>query len=339
MRGAVPLGGALAGGVLAAFGANRVPAPRQLAGLLLVAALLGTLVLLRARRAYTQALARSLGEGRLSLDVPREQAAALRSGLRSMLREAGQAGEIARALQILSLLGNDVTREDVQELLSHAPPSADPALERQVLAAARLIGLPMNPARLDHALERTKADASAPGAALRFEAPGPAGLASEDGRLQLQAAVEDGLQSPQGHVFAAAAATAMSADSSAYVDRLVAQLVRGPHFADAGRALAMAGESAMGPVSAVLPSAGPWAAECWRTWGRARASRCSNARRSSMHRTRTAAARRSPSYRRLAVAWNGGARIMNRAIDATLGAAESPSHPRSSPRPLAHPGA
>ncbi len=322
VRGAVPLGGALAGGVLAAFGARRVPAPHLLAGLLLISAILGTLVLLRARGAYAQALARSLGEGRLSLDVPREQAAALRSGLRSMLREAGRAGDLSRALQVLSLMGQDVTREDLQDLLAHAPPASDPVVERQVLAAAQRIGARVDPARIAHALERTHGDASAPGAALRFEALRAGGLASEDGRVQLQVAVDEGLRSPHGHVFAAAATTAMASDPSATIERLVAHLVEGPHFGAAGRALALGGEIAVGPVAAVLPSAGAWAARVL-THLEPRACMTLLDRWSELdHRTRTAAAR---SLAVVPDAWCSSIAgpTIDRAIDTTLSAAES----------------
>ena len=167
---AVPLGGVIAGGVLAALGARRAPAPQVLAGLILVTSALGTLVLLSARAAYAQALARSLGEGRLSLDVPRAQAAAIRSGLRSMLREAGRSGDLARALQVLSLMGDGAAREDVQDLLAHTSPAADMTIERQLLASARRMGVRVEPARIEHALDRTRDDASTAGAALRFEA-------------------------------------------------------------------------------------------------------------------------------------------------------------------------
>ncbi len=322
VRGAVPLGGALAGGVLAAFGARKAPAPHLLAGLLLVAAVLGTLVLLRARRAYTQALARSLGEGRLSLDVPREQAAALRSGLRSMLGEAGQSGEIARALQILSLLGNDVTREDVEGLLAQTPPSADLALERQQLAPATRIGARVEPARIADARERTRDDATAPGATLRFEALRAGALTTDEGRRQLQTAVDEGLGSPHGHVFAAAAATAMSAEASVYVERLVTQLVRGPHFGAAGRALALAGESAVGPVSAVLPRAGAWAARVLAHLGPRACMTLLDRWTELDHRTRTAAAR---SLAVVPDAWRTAIEgpAIDQAIDTTLSAAES----------------
>jgi hypothetical protein len=319
---ATPIGGVLAGSVLAAFGARKDPRPGLLAVLLLVTAALGTLVLLKARKAYTQALARSLGEGRLSLDVPREQAAALRSGLRSMLREAGQSGEAARALQILSLLGNDVTREDVEGLLSQTPPATDMALERQLLAAARRIGARVDPARIAHALERTRDDATAPGATLRFEALRAGALATDEGRRQLQDAVDEGLGSPHGHVFAAAATTAMSADASVYVERLVAQLVRGPHFGAAGRALALAGESAVGPVSAVLHEAGAWAARVLAHLGPRACVTLLDRWTELDHRTRTAAARSLavvPDAWRTAI--DGPA--IDQAIDTTLSAAES----------------
>jgi hypothetical protein len=322
VRGAVPLGGALTGGVLAALGLRKAPAPHLLGGLLLITAILGTIVLLRARRAYTEALARSLGEGRLSLDVPREQRAALTSGLRSMLGEAGRTGDLARALQILSLMGNDVTREDIAELLSHAQPSADMGIERQVLAAARRIGARVDATRVAHAMERTLDDATAPGAALRFEALRAAGLTSEEGRLQLQAAVDEGLRSPHGHVFAAAAGTAMSGNASAYVERLVAQLVSGPHFGPAGRALALAGESAVGPVATVLPKAGTWAARVLAHLG-PRACHALLERWSDLdHRTRTAAAR---SLAVVPDAWRPSmdGPVIERAIDTTLTAAES----------------
>ncbi len=319
---AVPLGGVLAGAALTALDARRTPAPMLLAGLLLITAILGTLVLLGARKAYAQALARSLGEGRLSLDVPREQAAALRSGLRSMLQEAARSGDVARALQVLSLLGADAAREDVEAVLTQAPPSSDMAVERQLLAAARRIGARVDPARIAHAIERTREDPSAPAAALRFEALRAGALASDDGRLQLRAAVEEGLQSPHGPVFAAAAATAMSADASTYVDRLVVQLVGGPHFGAAGRALGMAGESAVGPVSAVLSKAGAWAARVLAHLGPRACVTLLERWPELDHRTRTAAAR---SLAVVPDAWRSSfdGPVIERAIDTTLTTAES----------------
>jgi hypothetical protein len=319
---AVPFGGVLAGAALTALGARNVPAPTLLAGMLLVTAVLGSLVLLRARKAYAAALARSLGEGRLSLDVPREQAAAMRSGLRSMLQEAARGGDAVRALQVLSLLGTEVAREDVEGVLSQSPPSTDPAVERQLLAAARRIGARVDPPRIDRALERTRGDATPAGAALRFEAMRARGLASEEGRLQLRAAVDEGLRSPHAPVFAAAAATAMSADASVYVDRLVVQLVSGPHFGAAGRALGMAGESAVVPVVAVLPKAGAWAARVLAHLGPRACVNLLERWGELDHRTRTAAAR---SLAVIPDAWRTSfeGSVIERAIDVTLATAES----------------
>ncbi len=319
---AVPLGGIIAGAALSLFGLKEAPVPHLLAGLVLLTAALGTVVLLRARSAYTEALARSLGEGRLSLDVPPAQAAALRSGLRSMLRDAARAGDLARALQILSLLGDGATPEDVSDVLAHAPPSGDAAIERQLLAAARRKGARVDAARIEHALERTREDTTAAGAVLRFEALRAGGVMSEQGRLRLQEAVEQGLSSPHTHVFAAAANTAMSADPTAYVERLVEQLVKGPHFVAAGRALAMAGQGAVGPVSAVLPKAGARAARVLAHLG-PRACGTLLARWDELdHRTRTAA---SKSLAVVPDSWRESIEgdAIERAIDTTLRAAES----------------
>ena len=319
---AVPLGGVIAGGVLAGLGVRHAPRPQLLAVLILVTSALATLVLLRARAAYAQALARSLGEGRLSLDVPSAQAAAIRSGLRSMLGEAGRSGDVAKALQVLSMLGAGAAREDVEDLLAHSPPSTEMAIERQLLAAARRIGARVDPTRIEHALQRTRDDASAASAGLRFEALRAGGLASEEGRLRLKAAVDDGLGSAHTHVFAAAATTAMTGDPSMYVDKLVEQLLRGPHFGPAGRALALAGEGAVAPVAAVLPRAGARAARVLVHLGPRACSTLLDRWPDLNHRTRTAAAK---SLAVVPDAWRSSIEgpIIDRAIDATLAAAES----------------
>jgi hypothetical protein len=318
----VALGGVMAGTVLSAFGARHAPAPHLLGGMLLVTGLLGTLILVGARKAYADALARSLGEGRLSLDVPPEQAAAMRSGLKTMLREASKQEDLPRALQVLSLLGADASKDDVEDVLTHVPPSIDPVLERQLLAVARRIGVRVPPRRIADALERTREDTTAAGATLRFEALRADGMASDEGRVRLRDAVDEGLGSPHGHVFAAAATTAMSADASAYVDRLVTQLTRGPHFGPAARALSLAGESAMGPVVAALPRAGAWAARVLAHLGPRGCVVLLEQWAELDHRTRTAAAR---SLAIVPDGWRGSLdrEVIDRAIDTTLSTAET----------------
>jgi hypothetical protein len=140
--------------------------------------------------------------------------------------------------------------------------------------------------------------------------------------LRLEAAVDEGLGSPHGHVFAAAATTAMTADASVHVGRLVDQLVRGPHFGPAGRALALAGESAVSPVSSVLPKAGARAARVLAHLGPRACSVLLDRWPDLDHRTRTAAAK---SLAVVPDAWRVSidGPIIDKAIDATLVAAEA----------------
>lgn len=128
---ATPLGSVMAGGVLAAFGAQGASAP-VLAGMLVGAAALAMLVLAGARRAYAAALAGALGEGRLTLDVPPTQAAALRAGVEGMLRQAEAAGDARRAAKLRGLLAERDAADD------EAPPSRAGDGDGEIVAMATI---------------------------------------------------------------------------------------------------------------------------------------------------------------------------------------------------------
>jgi hypothetical protein len=317
---AVPLGGVLAGAALGAFGASGAP-PTAIAAMLVTAAAAAFLVLAFARGAYAQALARSLGEGRLSLDVPPAQAAAMHEGLRTMLREAATRGDAARGVQILALLGEASTRDDVTAILA-LPPSEEPGIERQVLAAARRAGVPIDRARIRHVLDN--ATASGPeAAALRYDALSiEAAIDGIPGRERLRVAVEEGLSSADVHVFAAAATAAVRLDGRRVVPQLVEHLEGGPHFGAAGRALVLAGDAAIEPLLQLLPRSRSRAARVLARLG-PRACRSVLQRwRDLDHRARTAASRALsvlPDEWRPAMETD----LVDAAVEATLEAGET----------------
>ncbi|HTQ45633.1 MAG TPA: hypothetical protein VMI75_22895, partial [Polyangiaceae bacterium] len=316
---AVPLGSVIAGVALGAYGASGAP-PRAIAAMLVLAAAAALGVLAFARRAYAQALARSLGEGRLSLDVPPAQAAALHEGLRRMLGDAAARGDLARASQVLALLGEAATREDVGALLA-LPPSADAAIERQVLAAARRAGMMIDRARLRRIVEGTGSSGPET-AALRFDALSIEAADGQEGRERLSAAVEQGLASADVHLFAAAATAAVRLDASRHVPRLVSHLDAGPHFGAAGRALVLAGDAAIEPLLQLLPRSRSRAARVLTRLG-PRACRSVLERwRDLDHRARAAASR---ALSVLPDEWRPGieARIVDAAVDATLESGEA----------------
>lgn len=317
---AVPFGGVLAGGVLGMYGAGGAP-PTAIAAMLVLLAAGAFGVLAFARGAYTQALARSLGEGRLSLDVPPAQASAMHEGLRAMLREAAARGDAARAVQILALIGEAATRDDVGVLLA-LPPSADPAIERQVLAAAKRAGVTVERQRIRGILERT--GASGPeAAALRFDALSiEAAATGLQGHERLRDAVEESLASADVHVFAAAATAAVRLDARRHVARLVEHLEGGPHFGAAGRALVLAGDAAIEPLLQLLPRSRSRAARVLARLG-PRACRSVLERwRDLDHRARAAASR---ALSVLPDEWRPAmdARLVDAAVDATLEAGET----------------
>lgn len=316
---AVPLGGVLAGGALAAYGAGGAPPP-AIAAMLLVTAAGAFGVLLFARGAYAQALARSLGEGRLSLDVPPAQAAVMHEGLRRMLREAATRGEAARAVQVLALLGEAARQDDVGVLLAMQP-SADPRIERQLLAAARRVGVPIDHARIRHVLDDGER-AGPEAAALRFDALSIEAAASGlEGRERLRVAIDEGLASADVHVFAAAATAAVQLDARRNVRRLVEHLDGGPHFGAAGRALVLAGEPAIEPLLQLLPRSRSRAARVLARLG-PRACRSILERwRDLDHRARAAASR---ALSVLPDEWRPAVQsgLVDAAVDATLESGE-----------------
>lgn len=317
---AVPLGGVLAGAALGAFGSAGAP-PRAIAAMLVTTAAAAFGVLAFARRAYTQALARSLGEGRLSLDVPPAQAAAMHQGLHTMLRAAAARGDAARGVQILALLGDAATPEDVAALLA-LPPSSDPGLERQVLAAATRAGVAIDRARIRGILEG-KGASGPEGVALRFDALSiDAAATGLEGRERLRAAIDEGLSSADVHFFAAAATAAVRLDARRNVSRLVEHLDRGPHFGAAGRALVLAGDAAIEPLLQLLPRSRSRAARVLARLG-PRACRSVLERwRDLDHRGRAAASR---ALSVLPDEWRAAmdARLVDVAVDATLDAGET----------------
>jgi hypothetical protein len=172
---AAPMGVLVAGLVLSAFG-EAGPSPAAVAALVAGAATLGVIAAAGARRAYLDALARALGEGRLSFDVPPQSASALRASCSGVLADAVARGEETRARQLLALMSDKLftvddlasalragsrdlrsaaveavararrfgaSRGDVAtatRLLDLVPASDDDELERQVLAVTRELG-------------------------------------------------------------------------------------------------------------------------------------------------------------------------------------------------------
>jgi hypothetical protein len=254
--GAAPLGGAVVGVVLAAFGAAGPP-PWALGALLVAMAALVTTVLAGAGRAHATALARALGEGRLTFDVPPTTASALANGLKDLLRHALLGGDSKRAARVIALMGKGqlsfddlaaaLRSESVElsaaaaraairianegegaRLLARVPASDDAALERELLAAARRMGA-LDRSRAERALGRTEALEHGLSMELRVEA-----------LLTLV-----GLGDASAREGLTALATA-----------LLGQVLRGPNFGPAARALTRMGEDvAMEPLLAALTPA------------------------------------------------------------------------------------
>lgn len=204
-----PLGALFAGLALSLFGAAG-PSPRALGVLLAAVSALSIAALLGVKKAYTAALARALGEGRVTLDVSPSSAALLRSEISRMLAASVRAGDLARAEGTLAMMGDRlfrlgdlapalaegapieirhaavraalrVAREgEGAELLERVPPGDDDALEREVLAGARSLGAAPDRARLDRALDRGRSGAPDSVAAADLWAEALVGLAKID---------------------------------------------------------------------------------------------------------------------------------------------------------------
>jgi hypothetical protein len=139
LRGAaIPLGGVVAGTALRAFGPHGPPTT-VMAGMLVVTCGALFVVVARSRRAYTAALASALGEGRLTLDVPPTQAAALRAGLEEALRQATSNGDERQAAKLRALLASRDAADEEAAPASVADP--DPELEIEGLQARGERGL------------------------------------------------------------------------------------------------------------------------------------------------------------------------------------------------------
>lgn len=135
---AAPVGALVSGVVLAAFGADGPS--RALLGAMLTATSLLLLVALRdARRAYTTALARAIGEGRITLDVSANAAAVLRSEIARHLARAVASGDTTGAKGTLALMGDRFF-----ELVDVAPAlaSTDPSVRRAAIQAVLRIARP-----------------------------------------------------------------------------------------------------------------------------------------------------------------------------------------------------
>lgn len=178
---AAPLGALFGGGLLALFGSGG-PSAMTLAALLWALALLSSIALIGAKRAYTGALSRALDEGRVALDSSPAQAALLRAELRKLLAASVAAGDEERSVTLLSLLGDrSSTLDDVvpalvkgaspaihraaveaalrvakpddrSRILTLIPPSDDDGAERLTLAGARMLGARADRARIDRAI-------------------------------------------------------------------------------------------------------------------------------------------------------------------------------------------
>jgi len=111
------------GVLLGAFGAAGPP-PWVLGALLLVIAIFAMIVLAGAGRAHAAALARALGEGRLSFEVPAATASSLASGLRGVLRDAIAAGDTKRAARVLGLMADRQLSFDDVAAADDGPPGA-----------------------------------------------------------------------------------------------------------------------------------------------------------------------------------------------------------------------
>jgi hypothetical protein len=237
-----------------------------------------------------------------------------------MLGEAAARGELARGTQVLALLGEAATREGVGALLL-LPPSEDPAIERQLLAAARRAGVAIDRSRVRRILEATQPSGSE-GAALRFDALFIEAAAGHEGRERLRTAVEEGLASADVHLFGAAATAAVQLDARRHVPSLVQHLAAGPHFGAAGRALVLAGDAAIEPLLQLLPRSRSRAARVLARLGPRSCRSVLERWRDLDHRARAAASRALsvlPDEWRPAI----DARVVDTAVDATLESGEA----------------
>jgi len=193
-----PLGAAFAGLVLAAFGAGG-PSFWALGALLALTGAAGMLAVARARRAYTAALARALGEGRIEPDMAPETARALRVEISRALEARVARRDVERAVRLLTVLDDRFfTLDDIAHglragpatirraaveaalrvaqpgegarVLALADPDPDDTIERQILAGARRLGVTADPARLERAFARGRGVTSPEAAALWAEA-------------------------------------------------------------------------------------------------------------------------------------------------------------------------
>lgn len=307
---ATPVGALLAGLVLVPFG-DEGP-PRLVLGALIAAtAALSVVALLGVRRAYTAALAHALGEGRVTLDVSPSAAPLLRGELRRLLEEAVREGDVTRAEALVSVMSDRLFRlEDLAPalgapegparraaaraavrlarpgegaaLLAMLPPSDDDELERDVLAAARSLGVRVDRARVDRAFARGSAGEGAASADLWAEALSAlasterdaavkklrkAALAADSPRRaaairalgeldERRAEVEvlRGLGSSDPAVYAAAARASVRLQAAGAVPTLISNLEAGIQVRITVRALAQAGPSAVGALLSALPT-------------------------------------------------------------------------------------
>jgi hypothetical protein len=193
-----PLGAMVAGLLLASFGAGGPPF-WALGAILAATGALGMAAVAPARRAYTAALARALGEGRIEPDVSPESAASLRREVGRALAARAARGDVARAVRLLAVMDDRffslddlapalsadhgairlaavaaalrvVRPGEAGRLLAMVPPGADDEVERMVLARARELGAPADTARLSRAAERARAGTTKAAAGLWAEA-------------------------------------------------------------------------------------------------------------------------------------------------------------------------
>jgi hypothetical protein len=182
---ASPLGALGAGIVLASFGAEGPP-DLAMAALVVGSALLLLAALVGSKKAYTEALARALGRGQISLDVSPNVAAVLRSELSRMLAEAAARGDARTAGRTLAIMSDrfftvrdvlpalesphpEIAQEAVETalriarpgdgaaLLEICGPRDDDAAERRLLAGARALGGLPDAGRLARAKGRAAA--------------------------------------------------------------------------------------------------------------------------------------------------------------------------------------
>jgi hypothetical protein len=218
---AAPLGSLASGLALGVFGAAGPP-PLVLAAMLAVTAALSVVALLGVRRAFTEALAETLGKGRDKPEVSPANAELLRGELRGMLDAAVRDGDGDRAAGIVSVSDELFRLDDLapalapgappaaaraaaaaamrlarpgegDALLAMLPPGDDDALERRVLARARGLGAGAPRPRLDRALARGAAAEDEAAAELWAEALSAISLTEKDAAVkQLRKAARAG---------------------------------------------------------------------------------------------------------------------------------------------------